>query len=204
MSTGEKVAVGLGVFAVGLLAILGLSAAAAPRRQRERRKTGGEPCCASCECVLATPQARCDAIQRLIRPGEVAHMVRAVPHWNIVDSVGAWLRNQYAARVFRYQADPANCDRWCTPAQTISTGRGDCDDWAIVVCSMLHARGVAADFVAGHLCRNGDSGGHAWVEGRDHQGWFLIEATTGNVIRTGRPASYIPHAFLRPGACRFA
>ena len=76
--------------------------------------------------------------------------------------------------------------------------------WAILAASMLMAGGVAVDVVVGHHCNGFVCDGHAWVEGHDDQGWFLLVATGGHLLRRARPASYAPHLKLRPGVCRLA
>jgi hypothetical protein len=39
----------------------------------------------------------------------------------------------------RYQAEPARQDYWQTPTETLSNGTGDCEDFAILLCSLVLA-----------------------------------------------------------------
>lgn len=166
--------------------------------------------CGGCQCVALTSTARCAAIQQLVRPHEVAHLVTRVPRVFLpVDhdfpaSVAAWLDGRLQTRQLRYAPDPPACDRWCPPSETLWRGSGDCDDLAILVASMLLAGGVHhVDVVVGHHCSRQVCGGHAWVEGADDAGPFLIEPTSGS-FHTSRPDGYEPFLWLRPRACRLA
>jgi len=166
--------------------------------------------CGGCRCVAFTSRARCRAIQHLIRPHEVEGLFVRVSAsllpsgHDFPASVARWIQVQLAARRLRYVADPPSCDRWCPPAETLWRGSGDCDDFAILVASMLRAGGVQnLDVVVGHHCSGWVCGGHAWVEGVDHSGPFMIEPTSG-AFYTSRPSEYIPFLRLRPGLCRVA
>jgi transglutaminase-like putative cysteine protease len=158
----------------------------------------------SCRCVPVTAHARCEAIQSLVRPWEVRHLIADLRPFEAVGIVGRWLQQQFHDRTFRWVADPITCDRWCAPSETLTRGTGDCDDFAILVCSMLRACGIAAEVAVGHACGEDECTGHAWVEGHDAWGWFAIEATNGEVIRGVRPAKYHLALLLSPGSCRAA
>lgn len=67
---------------------------------------------------------------------------------------------------------------------------------------MLLKGGVEAFVVVGHFCDDDlKCTGHAWVEGRDERGWFMIEATSGGLFRRCRPIDYVPQLYLAPGQC---
>ena len=168
--------------------------------------------CPSCLCVRTTPLDRCVALQDLIRPWEVAHLLhrrrpvllpvprraRHQPRPSLTTQVA-----KFMGREFRYVADPPHCDRWCSPAITLRDRAGDCDDLAIFAASLLIAGGVDAEVVAGNHCDHGKCGGHAWVEGWDQGGFFLLEATSGRLLRH-RPRAYIPQLHASPGRCTIA
>lgn len=166
--------------------------------------------CPTCRCVSHTPADRCRAIQDLVRPEEVAHLLRTVPAhlvppaYSFVGSVARWLQGQMGTGDLAYIPDPEWCDRWCSPTGTLDRGGGDCDDLAILAASLLMAGGLAVDVVVGRHCNGFVCDGHAWVEGCDQRGWFLLEATQGHLFRRGRPATYSPALKLRPGNCRLA
>ena len=159
-------------------------------------------------CVPLDTEARCHAAQHLIRPWEVAHLVVTVPAYaapvHFASKLGSVFGEWFARGDLAYIDDPLLCDRWSSPASTLRRGGGDCDDLAILGVSILLQAEVNAHFVVGRLCNRHECGGHAWVEGHDRGGWFLLEATSGAVYRNRRPAHYNPEMFVRPGSCRAA
>ena len=68
-------------------------------------------------------------------------------------------------------------DYWQTPEQTLSYRTGDCDDFSILLCSLLRAYGIAAEQVYVVLGVNGGQDGHAFlIEDWYHNGeWRRIE-----------------------------
>jgi len=53
------------------------------------------------------------------------------------DSLGAMYR--WVVLNIRYQTEPAGQDYWQTPTETLSNGTGDCEDFAILLCSLVLA-----------------------------------------------------------------
>lgn len=172
---------GIALAIVGAAGAFGLAWLLAPRPTEA--STG-------CRCVAGTAYARRRALLDLVRPNEVAHLIADVSPSFAVQEIEAWMVGHFASRRFRYEHDPRTCDRWCPPRITIARGAGDCDDWAIVACSMLRAAGVRASVVLGSYCDQLGCEGHAWVEGVDMYGAFLLEGTTGRVSRGRRPSAY--------------
>lgn len=136
------------------------------------------------------------AVQLLLRPYEaVAIAVRAgsvhsgagVP---FAHRCATWLQQQFAQGRLRYLSDPAGRDTWWSPYATIARRGGDCEDLSILVCSALVAACRPSAVVFGLVWLGGQWIGHAWVEGFDEQGGFLLEATSGAVFREARPPSY--------------
>ncbi len=117
------------------------------------------------------------------------------------DVVANYIRTELATRRLRYIADPAGCDLWGPPAATRMRGGGDCDDLSAFALSVLNEMGTPASMLVGFLCRNRRCEGHAWVEGVDRLGFFLLEATSGALHRHGRPSVYRAHYSLFPGQC---
>lgn len=63
---------------------------------------------------------------------------------------------------------------WKTPAETISEGVGDCEDFSFLVTSMLSALGMKSKLQVGWLERNnGRRGEHVWAESNGR----VIDAT---------------------------
>jgi len=139
-------------------------------------------------CRNVAPEERLEALAQLIRPDEVSW----VPAWLggilAAEKVGSWMR-----RTFKYKPDKPGPDQWCPPAVTLKRGGGDCDDLAIMGCSVLRAAGIESDVRTGTMDQGEGPVGHAWVEGYDWRGWFLLEATSGAVHRC-LPAGYVAMA----------
>lgn len=142
-------------------------------------------------------EARRDALRSLVRPDLVSHLIPDGVWPGFVCSVGRWLQHTSALGALVYRAEPARTDRWCRPDITLRRGYGDCEDLALVACSLLRAGGIEAHVVIGTLSDQRGTGGHAWVEGYDFDGaWFLLEATSGRVRWTGRPSAYTPVQYV--------
>lgn len=136
-------------------------------------------------CRLVGPRDRARALADLIRPSEVAWVPQLLGGIAFAEEVGAWMR-----RTFQYKPDKPLRDVWCAPAVTVDRGGGDCDDLAILGCSVLLAGGLEAVVRTGTIDQGRGPVGHAWVEGCDALGWFLLEATSGTVYRCERPVGY--------------
>ena len=139
-------------------------------------------------CIQMTPNGWRRALSILIRPYEVANLLRIVPisrlskNFSFVKNVANWVNKN-----LEYIPDPDRCELPLSPAETINRGGGDCEDLAGVAVSLLIAGNIPCRIVLGLY-----SGiGHAWVEGRDNRGWFLLEATTGQLYRRRRPRNYV-------------
>lgn len=134
--------------------------------------------------VPATAEAQAAALRTLIRADEVVHLVEQLDEADPAWSMGRWLRACRALGLLRYIPDPPAADVWRAPACTLSNGGGDCEDFAILAASVLrwlpHAE---LDVVVG-LC---DLEPHAWLEGCDRGGWFLLETTRGELYHRPPP-----------------
>jgi len=70
---------------------------------------------------------------------------------------------------------------WLYPSQTIQRKKGDCEDFAILLCSLIRAKGTPAEevrVVAGLVPSDGELVGHAWVELWYQGTWLPLETTT--------------------------
>ena len=71
--------------------------------------------------------------------------------------------------------------------------------------TFVGAKGINVWFCVGDVVtEDGSLAGHAWCEGHDEHGWFLLESTNGTVIRGARPEDYRPTSFLQAGNCQWA
>jgi transglutaminase-like putative cysteine protease len=136
-----------------------------------------------------------EAIARTVRPREAAPVARdVISVWRRNDltfagTLGFWFKAAARLGVVTYFPDPQGpYDYWRSPKTTLEDGGGDCDDLAILAISTVLCCGLRGRLILGDM--NGV--GHAWVEGADERGWFLFEATNGDVFRGSRPAGYEP------------
>lgn len=70
---------------------------------------------------------------------------------------------------------------WLYPSQTIQRGKGDCEDFAILLCSLIRAKGTPAEevrVVAGLVSSDAELVGHAWVELKYQGTWLPLETAT--------------------------
>jgi transglutaminase-like putative cysteine protease len=135
--------------------------------------------------VPSTVDAQVEAIRELVRPDEVAHLAGEIDPVDVVWSISRWIRYQRSRGALRYIDDPISMDLWCSPDCTLASGGGDCEDFAILAASLLAATSSARVAVIVGLL---DQTPHAWVEGRDRAGYFLLEATRGYYYDDPPPA----------------
>ncbi len=182
-----------------LAELLGIALWARPERPSRRILQ-----CPSCLRVSYSTEARWRAARALVRPREVSDLFRSVPNFSLprdyseAGSVAKWLENSFADGSLTYRSDPPDVDIWCSPARTRGTGGGDCDDLAILAGSMIAYAGAAPQIAIGYYCNGQTCDGHAWVEGEDRRGWFLLEATNGQLYRYRRPERYRIKQLIRP------
>ena len=169
-----------------------------------QRSTAHAAHCPSCLRVSVEPQARWRAARALVRPSEVRDLFHSVPNfllppdYSVAGTVAQWLRGSFARGSLRYRPDPPGTDIWCSPAATRRAGGGDCDDLAILGASMIAYAGAAPQVAIGYHCDGRSCSGHAWVEGHDGQGWFLLEGTSGQLYRFFRPQGYALKQLIQP------
>lgn len=159
--------------------------------------------------VDADDRSRLRAVQQLIRPEDIGHLITreaapAVSGATFTDRVADWLASQIQAGHLVYRRDPLFRDVWQRPRFTLLQGGGDCEDLAFVVLSLLVHEGITAQLAIGQLITPSGAVGHAWVEGDDASGGFLIEATSGNLHRHQRPLPYHLTVLMGRNTCHRA
>ena len=74
---------------------------------------------------------------------------------------------------------------WQLPRETLSLRTGDCEDYSILLCTLLRANGWDEDRVYVVLGKDQNGKGHAWVKlNVDIIGWRYIEPQIGGVLNT--------------------
>lgn len=148
-----------------------------------------------CRCYkLSTdPSVQRVVFKDLVRPWEIADWWTPVRNPFVLAlhpearQVGNTIQMAVRDGTLTYFRDPPGpMDVWFSPGATVDRGGGDCDDFSLLAASMLVPMGIEPIMVIGWV--NGRA--HAWVEGRDSHGGFLIEATNGTVYRK-RPKNYV-------------
>lgn len=76
------------------------------------------------------------------------------------DDIRGWVADNIA-----YESDEKRWGRdyWQTPEETLSYRTGDCEDFSILLCSLLRAYGIDAQRVYVALGVDGENDGHAFV-----------------------------------------
>jgi hypothetical protein len=146
-----------------------------------------------------------EAVQVLVRPHETTAIAAELGGFSRRAAVpfaplfSAWMQEQFARERLRYLFDPNGQDLWWSPSATMHRQGGDCEDLSILACSVLLAAMRPSTLVFGLLNTGTQWMGHAWVEGCDEQGGFLLESTTGQMFRRSRPDTYRATAAISKG-----
>jgi hypothetical protein len=88
---------------------------------------------------------------------------------------------EYISKCVKYEKGPRSFDSWLFPEETLANGRGDCEDRAFMLASLLLASGISGYVVRVALGKlyNQDtkqSRDHVWVMYKNESGlWLLIE-----------------------------
>jgi predicted transglutaminase-like cysteine proteinase len=76
------------------------------------------------------------------------------------DDIRNWVADNIA---YKPDKEQWGKDYWQTPEETLFCGTGDCEDFSILLCSLLRAYGIDAQQVYVALGVNGAQDGHAFV-----------------------------------------
>ena len=136
----------------------------------------------TCIRMLPTVENQCSAILELTRPYEVADRIKRLPRYLLPKNytVAGELAAFFRRGDLKYKHDPNDdYDYWYSPRATLIRQGGDCEDFSIFALSILEATGIPSYMVTGTW----NGGGHAWVEGKDERGWFMLETTEGKLYR---------------------
>jgi predicted transglutaminase-like cysteine proteinase len=94
-------------------------------------------------------------------------------------------------------------DRWSPPFETLSTHRGDCEDYAILKYAALLAAGVSRDDVKIVILRNFlPDEDHAVAAARVHGVWLILDDTKLALVRDTDMVGALPRFVLDDGGAR--
>ncbi|MGB7018824.1 MAG: transglutaminase-like cysteine peptidase, partial [Xanthobacteraceae bacterium] len=94
-------------------------------------------------------------------------------------------------------------DRWSPPLETFTTGRGDCEDYAIAKYVALTAAGIAAEDVKLIIVRNiAANEDHAVVAVRDGGDWIILDNRWLTLVKDAAMPKIIPEFVLDEGGVR--
>ncbi|MBA7669379.1 hypothetical protein ES703_77509 [subsurface metagenome] len=97
-----------------------------------------------------------------------------------------WRCLDWVCRNISYRRDVG--EWWSTPQETINRGTGDCEDSAILTCSLLR------NFTNAHVVLGGYQGmGHAWVASGEGE---ILEATFTQARRVPDPEDYCAYVLF--------
>ena len=89
-------------------------------------------------------------------------------------------------------------DFWASPLQTLASGAGDCEDYAIVKYVVLRALGMAeADLRLMIVHDDKHQTEHAIVVVRDEQEWLILDNRTMFIVNADDASYYNPHVRAR-------
>ena len=90
-------------------------------------------------------------------------------------------------------AQYGSADFWASPLQTLASGSGDCEDYAIVKYVVLRALGMAeADLRLIIVNDDKHKTEHAIVAVRDGQGWLILDNRTMFIVKAEDARYYNP------------
>ena len=90
-------------------------------------------------------------------------------------------------------AQYGSADFWASPLQTLASGAGDCEDYAIVKYVVLRALGMAeADLRLMIVNDDKHKTEHAIVAVRDGQGWLILDNRTMFIVKAEDARYYSP------------
>ena len=99
-------------------------------------------------------------------------------------------------KAIRYTSDMTQhgvVDLWSAPLATLTTGLGDCEDYAIAKYAVLRAAGVAADDLRIVLLRDTASReDHAVLAAREGGRWFILDNRRAGFYEDGALPHYMP------------
>ena len=140
------------------------------------------------EACRAAPE-RCDGVT-----GRFAALIANAAKTS--GTARADLVNRSLNAAIRYVSDAAQhgvADRWTAPLATLSSGRGDCEDYAIAKYLALREAGVAAADLRIVLVRDLLSReDHAVLALRDDGRWLVLDNRRAHLVTTDEVRHYMP------------
>ena len=75
-------------------------------------------------------------------------------------------------------------EKWAFPIETLTSQQGDCEDTSFLLASLLLAARVKPGNVRVVIGKRDDIG-HAWVEAKTDNGWYILESTSDEPLKYG-------------------
>lgn len=104
--------------------------------------------------------------------------------------------NRAVNTMIAYRKDEAvygNLDYWAKPAEILSRGAGDCEDFAILKMAALIEAGVPAQSMSLVVLQDSSRGVfHAVLSIATQSGTFILDNLSNDVLRDGALKSYVP------------
>lgn len=101
----------------------------------------------------------------------------------------------YVNRRITYVSDLDNFgkrDYWQYPRETLASGKGDCEDMALLLASLLMEAEIKGVRV---VVGNYEHEPHAWVEVRGGGATFILDSSFGK-MHMAPMGSYVPHCYV--------
>ena len=98
------------------------------------------------------------------------------------DTIRDWVSSNIS---YRYDQEIYGGEYWQLPSETLTRGTGDCEDFALLLCSLLLAYGVPDDQVYVAVGFDVEDGFHSYVIEKWYQGiWGVLEPQSGRWLDT--------------------
>lgn len=137
------------------------------------------------------PETTMKHMSAFIKRGQFDYRLRALAEKIIADLFPHDYLSEYAAilnwtrKNIRYSRDPRSIEQVKTPAVTIETATGDCDDLSVVVGTLVGLVGGKVRLVAGGFLRGPKAPlSHVWLEAWDptSKAWVVLDPVPGRKV----------------------
>lgn len=140
--------------------------------------------------VLLVSCAHHNVVSTVINPELESNSSKNIPL--IIELMGfVQHKISYATDLEVYQQN----EYWATPSETLERMKGDCEDKAFLLSSLLLNRNISNRVVIGKMQATDTLDFHAWVEIRIDQTWYIADPIGGMgvfIIKRTDRTNYLP------------